>query len=77
MKIPTFRLELVHRTYKCNCGYECDRDIHAARNVKYIGVVKRNECLEQASAETLSSGFAKMFSKTKSSQRSENEDSNC
>ena len=60
----------------CSCGYECDRDIHAARNVKYIGVVKRNECLEQASAETLPSGFVKHFSKTKTSQRSENEDSN-
>jgi len=69
-------LTLNDRIYSCACGYECDRDIHAARNVKYIGVVKRNECLEQASAETLPSCFVKCFNKTKSSQRSENEDSN-
>ena len=69
-------LTLDDRIYNCSCGYECDRDIHAARNVKYIGVVKRNECLEQASAEALPSGFAKHFSKAKTSQRSENEDSN-
>ena len=37
------------------CGYEFDRDVHAARNVKLFGSTKRAECLEQASAETLAS----------------------
>ena len=40
---------------KCDCGYEYDRDIHAARNVKIFGSTKRTECLEQASAENSSS----------------------
>ena len=46
---------LADRIYNCGCGYSCDRDVHAARNVKLFGSTKRAECLEQASAETLAS----------------------
>ena len=46
---------LADRIYNCSCGYSCDRDVHAARNVKLFGSTKRAECLEQASAETLAS----------------------
>lgn len=48
-------LTLADRVFKCACGYTEDRDIHAAKNVKFIGTIKRAECLEQASGETLSS----------------------
>ena len=48
-------LTLADRIYKCSCGYSEDRDIHAAKNVLMFGSTKRAECLEQASAETLSS----------------------
>ena len=48
-------ITLKDRVYKCDCGYEYDRDIHAARNVKMFGSTKRTECLEQASAENSSS----------------------
>ena len=48
-------LTLADRIFKCACGYTEDRDIHAAKNVKFIGTIKRTECLEQASGETLSS----------------------
>lgn len=48
-------ITLNDRVYKCDCGYEYDRDIHAARNVKMFGSTKRAECLEQASAECPSS----------------------
>lgn len=46
---------IADRIFKCACGYTEDRDIHAAKNVKFIGSIKRTECLEQASVETLSS----------------------
>ena len=29
---------LEQRTYKCACGYTCDRDIHAARNILSLGL---------------------------------------
>ena len=48
-------LTLVDRTFVCDCGYSCDRDVHAARNVKLFGSIKRAECLEQTSVETLTS----------------------
>lgn len=44
-------LSLSDRTYKCDCGYEMDRDIHSARVVLMIGSSKRAECLEQTSPE--------------------------
>jgi len=44
-------LTLADRIYKCDCGYEMDRDIHSARLVLMIGSSKRAECLEQASPE--------------------------
>ncbi len=44
-------LTLADRTFVCGCGYSCDRDVHAAKNVKLFGSIKRAECLEQASAE--------------------------
>ena len=44
-------LSLDDRIYKCDCGYEMDRDIHSARLVLMIGSSKRAECLEQASPE--------------------------
>ena len=46
-------LTLADRIFKCACGYTEDRDNHAAKNVKFIGTIKRAECLEQASVETL------------------------
>ena len=48
-------ITLADRIFKCACGYTEDRDIHAAKNVKFIGSIKRTECLEQASVEILSS----------------------
>ena len=48
-------ITLSDRIFKCDCGYEFDRDVHAARNVKLFGSTKRAECLEQASVETLAS----------------------
>ena len=48
-------LTLADRIYSCECGYSCDRDIHAARNIKLFGSTKRAECLEQTSAEALAS----------------------
>ena len=44
-------ISLDDRIYKCDCGYEMDRDIHSARVVLMIGSSKRAECLEQASPE--------------------------
>jgi transposase len=44
-------LSLDDRIYKCDCGYEMDRDTHSARVVLMIGSSKRAECLEQASPE--------------------------
>ena len=46
---------LADRIYKCDCGYEMDRDTHSARVVLMIGSSKRAECLEQASAEGVAS----------------------
>lgn len=48
-------ITLSDRIFKCDCGYEFDRDVHAAKNVKLFGSTKRAECLEQASVETLAS----------------------
>src|SRR5574344_1352692 len=48
-------ITLNDRIFKCSCGYEFDRDVHAARNIKNFGSSKRAECLEQASAEGYSS----------------------
>jgi|WetSurMetagenome_2_1015567.scaffolds.fasta_scaffold01346_21 putative transposase len=46
-------ITLNDRIYKCDCGYEYDRDIHAARNVKMFGSTKRAECLERTSVDSL------------------------
>jgi len=46
-------LSLDDRIYKCDCGYEMDRDIHSARLVLMIGSSKRAECMEHASPEQL------------------------
>lgn len=48
-------IKLSDRVFRCECGYQFDRDIHAAKNVKLFGSTKRAECLEQASVETLAS----------------------
>ena len=48
-------ITLSDRIYKCDCGYEYDRDIHAAKNIKLFGSLKRVQCLEQTCAESLSS----------------------
>ena len=45
-------LTLKDRMYICDCGYSCDRDVHASRNVKLFGSTKRTEWLEQPSVET-------------------------
>lgn len=52
-------ISLNERIYRCDCGYQFDRDIHAAKNVKLFGSTKRAECLEQASVETLTSAASK------------------
>ena len=46
------------RIYHCDlCGYEEDRDIHAAKNVKLFGSTERAECLEQTSVERTTPGL--------------------
>lgn len=32
-------IDLKQRTYRCSCGYEADRDIHAAKNVMRFGII--------------------------------------
>lgn len=46
-------IRLSDRVFKCSCGYQFDRDVHAAKNVKLFGSTKRAECLEQASVDSL------------------------
>ena len=46
-------ITLSDRIFRCSCGYEFDRDIHAAKNVKMFGSTKRTECLEQTSVDSL------------------------
>ena len=64
-------ITLSDRIFKCDCGYEFDRDVHAAKNVKLFGSTKRAECLEQTSAETLASMILNLYSEsqTKSVKR--------
>src|SRR5574344_2363391 len=68
-------ITLADRIYRCDCGYQFDRDTHAARNVKLFGSTKRAECLEQASVETLASAALDLSDVSKLSRRSENEGS--
>jgi putative transposase len=44
-------ITLKDRVFRCGCGVEEDRDVHAAKNMITFGSRKRTECLEQASAE--------------------------
>lgn len=69
------KVGLDERIYRCECGYQLDRDVHAARNVKLFGSTERAECLEQASVETLASAGLEQFQYGKLSRRSENESS--
>lgn len=55
-------ITLSDRIYYCDCGYQFDRDIHAAKNVKSFGSTKRAECLEQASVEMLASAMLEVNS---------------
>lgn len=48
-------ITLGDRIFKCECGYQEDRDVNAAKNIKLFGSTKRAECLEQASTESLAS----------------------
>ena len=48
-------IQLSDRVFKCDCGYQFDRDVHAAKNVKLFGSTKRAECLEQTSVDKLAS----------------------
>ena len=48
-------ITLSDRIYRCDCGYQFDRDVHAAKNVKLFGSTKRAECLEQTSVDKLAS----------------------
>lgn len=68
-------LTLADRIFKCACGYTEDRDIHAAKNVKFIGTIKRAECLEQASVETVPPTVKSAMVNGKVSRRNEKEDS--
>lgn len=68
-------ITLADRIFKCACGYTEDRDIHAAKNIKFIGSIKRTECLEQASVETLPSTVKPTRVNGKTSCRNEKEDS--
>lgn len=56
-------IRLSDRVFKCSCGYQFDRDVHAAKNVKLFGSTKRAECLEQTSVDSLIT-TALEFSKT-------------
>lgn len=49
---------LDERVYRCSCGYEQDRDMHSAKNMVLFGSTHRAECLEQASAESLTSTYS-------------------
>jgi putative transposase len=45
-------ISLDERIFNCpNCGYSEDRDIHAAKNIKKIGSLKRAEWSERPSVE--------------------------
>ena len=66
-------LTLADRVFKCACGYTEDRDIHAAKNVKFIGTIKRAERLEQASVETLPSTVKPAMVNGKTCRRNEKE----
>ena len=46
-------ITLSDRIFRRSCGYEFDRDVHDAKNVKRFGSTKRTECLEQTSADRL------------------------
>lgn len=46
-------ITLSDRIFKCSCGYQFDRDVHAAKNVKLFGSTKRAEWLEQPSVDSL------------------------
>ena len=46
-------IRLSDRVFKCSCGYQFDRDVHAAKNVKLFGSTKRAEWLEQPSVDSL------------------------
>ena len=46
-------ITLSDRIFRCSCGYEFDRDVHAARNVKMLGSTKRAECSERTSVDRL------------------------
>lgn len=48
-------ITLDDRIFICECGYQEDRDVNAAKNIKLFGSTKRAECLEQASTERLAS----------------------
>jgi transposase len=48
-------IQLSDRVFKCDCGYQFDRDVHAAKNVRLFGSTKRAECLEQTSVDKLAS----------------------
>ncbi len=56
-------ITLSDRIFKCSCGYQFDRDVHAAKNVKLFGSTKRAEWLEQPSVDSLVS-TALEFSRT-------------
>ena len=56
-------ITLSDRIFKCSCGYQFDRDVHAAKNVKKFGSTKRAEWLEQPSVDSLVT-TALEFSKT-------------
>ena len=48
-------IQLSDRVFKCDCSYQFDRDVHAAKNVKLFGSTKRAECLEQTSVDKFAS----------------------
>lgn len=37
-------LKLSDRVYKCDCGYSCDRDLNAAKNIHTVGLTGINAC---------------------------------
>jgi putative transposase len=48
-------MTLNDRIFKCSCGVEMDRDVHAALSILKAGSLKRTESLEQSSAELITS----------------------
>jgi len=46
-------MPLSERTFACVCGYECDRDLNAAKNIHTLGLREFEACGQTSSGEDL------------------------